>query len=129
MKTLNVIVEHLEDYLSAYIIDIPIAVVGSNISEIKKKINEAIKLHLKSGKKPINLSKGEYELIYQFEIRSLLNHYSRLFSFVVLQYLTGINQKQLCYYASGLKKPNEQQKKKIESALHNLGNELLSIHL
>jgi hypothetical protein len=43
--------------------------------------------------------------------------------------MTGINQKQLQHYASGLRKPRTQQMKKIESALHQLGNELLAVEL
>jgi hypothetical protein len=41
----------------------------------------------------------------------------------------GINQRQLQHYASGLKKPREAQVKKIESALHKLGEELMSIEM
>lgn len=129
MKTLNVIVEHSDENLSAYINGVPIAVVGDNITEIKNNLTEAIELYLEVVTKPVSLLKGDYELVYQFDIQSLLNYYSRIFSFVALQYLTGINQKQLCHYASGLKKPREQQKKKIEYALHNLGSELLSVQL
>lgn len=129
MKTLNVIVEHSDENLSAYINGVPIAVVGDNITEIKNNLTEAIELYLEVATKPVSLLKGDYELVYQFDIQSLLNYYSRIFSFVALQYLTGINQKQLCHYASGLKKPREQQKKKIEYALHNLGSELLSVQL
>jgi len=43
--------------------------------------------------------------------------------------MTGINQKQLHHYASGLKKPRQEQRKKIETALHKLGEELLAIEL
>ena len=129
MKTLNVTVEHSGENLSAYISGVPIAVVGDNINEIKESIKEAIEFYLEVESKPVALLKGEYELTYHFDTQSLLNYYSRIFSFVALQYLTGINQKQLCHYASGLKKPREQQRKKIEFALHNLGSELLAVKL
>ncbi len=43
--------------------------------------------------------------------------------------MTGINQKQLQHYASGLKKPRPTQVKKIETAIHNLGKELISVEL
>lgn len=46
-----------------------------------------------------------------------------------LEKLTGINQKQIHHYASGLRKPREQQRRKIAEALHQLGEELLSIDL
>jgi len=129
MKTLEVIIEHAGDNLSAYIEDVPIIVVGDNLDEIKKNTQEAIKFYLESEETPVNKLNGAYELAYKFDTESLLNYYTRIFSYVSLQYLTGINQKQLCHYASGLSKPREQQRKKIETALHNLGNELLAVRL
>ena len=44
-----------------------------------------------------------------------------------LERLTGINQKQLWHYASRGRKPCKEQIHRIESALHKLGEELLSI--
>jgi len=52
-----------------------------------------------------------------------------VFSKPALERLTGINQKLLHQYATGLKKPREAQRKKIEAALHRLGIELLSVEL
>jgi hypothetical protein len=46
-----------------------------------------------------------------------------------LERLTGINQKLLHYYSVGLKKPRKAQRDKIQSALHRLGKELLTVKL
>lgn len=129
MKTLKVIVEHAGDNLSAYIDGVPVVTVGDSLVEIKQNINEAIELYLEDNPKPVAVLVGEYELVYQFDTQSLLNYYSRIFSFVALEYLTGIHQKQLCHYAMGISKPRERQRKKIEDALHNLGRELCSVAL
>ena len=43
--------------------------------------------------------------------------------------LTGINQKQLWHYAKGISKPRQEQRRKIENALHKLGSELVSLSL
>jgi len=129
MKTLTVIIEHAEDNLSAYIENVPIIVVGDNLDQIKKNMQEAIGFYLESETVPVKELQEAYELEYKFDAESLLNYYTRIFSYVSLQYLTGINQKQLCHYASGLSKPREQQRRKIETALHNLGNELLAVRL
>ena len=40
---------------------------------------------------------------------------------------TGINQRQLWHYASGMRKPRPAQRKRIEKGLHKLGAELLRI--
>jgi len=72
---------------------------------------------------------GEYTIEYQYDTQSFLNYYNKIFTNVALERITGINQKLLHHYASGLKKPRVMQRKKIETALHRLGNELLSVRL
>ena len=55
--------------------------------------------------------------------------YCKIFTKSALEHLTGINQKQLWHYANGLSKPRPAQVKKIERALHQLGEELISLEL
>jgi hypothetical protein len=43
--------------------------------------------------------------------------------------MTGIKQKQIQHYASGLKKPRVDQKIKIQNSLHQLASELLAVEL
>lgn len=68
--------------------------------------------------------KGEYELVYKFDVRSLLESYRGIFSFSALETITGINQKQLAHYASGVSKPREKQAEKIATGLRRLAHEL-----
>lgn len=70
----------------------------------------------------------EVEFVFIKDVQSFLEYYSDIFSKTALERLTGINQKQLHHYASGLHKPRQAQIKKIENALHSLGKELLAIH-
>ena len=67
---------------------------------------------------------GEYELIFKFDVRSLLEYYRGIFSFASLQLITGINQKQLAHYAAGISKPRQTQAEKIANGLHRLADEL-----
>ena len=55
--------------------------------------------------------------------------YEGIFTKSGLEKLTGINQKQLWHYANGISKPRQAQRQKIESALHRLGSELISLSL
>jgi hypothetical protein len=71
----------------------------------------------------------DYEIVYKYDTQSILNYYNNVFSKPALEHLTGVNQKLLHHYASGLKKPRLAQRKKIETALHNLGKELLAVQL
>ena len=73
--------------------------------------------------------KGEFEIIWKLDVESLLEYYKGIFNQTGIAKLTGINEKQLSHYASGLKKPRAAQAKKIEAALHRLGSELLAVEL
>ncbi|MNS49485.1 hypothetical protein D3C86_1932360 [compost metagenome] len=63
------------------------------------------------------------------DIESFFNYYNGIFTKAGLEKITGINQRQLQHYSSGLKKPRSEQKRKIETALHNLGLELMCLEL
>lgn len=70
---------------------------------------------------------GEYEVIYKFDIVSLLAYYKGILSFSALQKITGINQRQLNHYAAGISKPRPQQEEKIRNGLHSLAMTLLTV--
>ena len=69
----------------------------------------------------------DFVIDYKFDIRSLLCFYQSIFSFAALQYITGINQRQLWHYAAGYSKPRKAQADKIVDGLHKLGKELLQV--
>ena len=73
--------------------------------------------------------KDDYEIIYHFDVESLLNYYKGIFTNSALEKITGINQRQLQHYSSGLKKPRQPQLKKIEDGLHKLAAELQAVEL
>jgi predicted RNase H-like HicB family nuclease len=106
---------------------------GNTLDECKANILEGLRLLINNREKsqtavPKWLVNGEYEIEYRYDVQSILNYYANVFTKPALERLTGINQKQLHHYATGLKKPREPQRKKIELALHRLGSELLSVH-
>lgn len=132
MKQVKIIIERGKDQYAAYAENIEgIYGAGDTPNEAKKSVVEAISLFKKynTSKNIPAILKGEYELVYRFDTQSLLNYYKGVFTNAALERITGINQKQFQHYASGLKKPRTIQTKKIESALHKLGNELLSVEL
>ena len=107
-------------------------VAGSkDFEEFKKEVKESIDLYVKwakeDGDKYPSVFDGEYEIIYKFDVASLLEYYRGIFSFSALQTITGINQKQLCHYASGIKKPRPKQAQKIAEGLHRLAKELITV--
>jgi len=135
MEKIVVTVGMTENNYSAYVnIGDGIAVAtGKTFEELKKQMNEAVEFHLEGmredGDEIPEVFNSEYELLFHFDPESLLRHYSGIFTNAALQRLTGINQRQIQRYASGVSKPRESQAKKIEEALHNLGKELLAVEL
>lgn len=67
---------------------------------------------------------GEYEIVYNFDVPTLLDYYRGIFSFAALQAITGINQKQLAHYASGVSKPRPKQEIKIKDGLRRLAKDI-----
>ncbi|MDR2138120.1 MAG: hypothetical protein LBP50_00985 [Tannerella sp.] len=132
MKKVRIIIEKSADYFDAYSDNCDgIYGVGETAETAKSKALKGFERFVKSRPKQQlpEILQGEYEIIFRYDMHSFLNYYNHLFSNPTLERLTGINQKLLHHYASGLKKPREVQRKKIENALHQLGKELMAVEL
>jgi hypothetical protein len=132
METIKIIIEKTKDFYSAYADNARgIYAGGDTVEEVKKSVLDAIRLlkAYNTDDNVPNILKGDYQIVYQFDVASFLSYYKGVFSNSALERLTGINQKLLYHYASGLKIPREPQRKKIEIALHKLGSELLAVEL
>ena len=102
---------------------------GNTVEECKQNLLEGLRLFISTTENLPEILMGDFEIEYYFDVQSILTHYANVFTKPALERLTGINQKQLHHYATGLKKPRLEQRKKIETALHKLGTELLTIQL
>ncbi|MFT3945646.1 MAG: hypothetical protein QM763_01630 [Agriterribacter sp.] len=126
MKQLKIIIERTRNAYSAYAENMEgIAGMGDTVSEAKKSALEAIEIQKALG----NFKAGNYQIIYKFDTQSMLNYYKKIFSLAALERITGIDQKYLQHYSTGLKKPRPERRKKIEKSLHNLGAELMALEL
>jgi len=132
MKILKIVIERSSDMFGAYAENAKgIYGTGDNVQEAKQSILNAIKIIIEQFKPESipNILKGEYQIIYRFDVESFLNYYKGIFTNAALEKITGINQRQLQHYSSGLKKPRKPQLKKIEEGLRQLATELQSIEL
>ena len=131
MKTLKIVIEKSSDSFGAYAQDVNgIYGAGDTLAEVKQSINDAIDNIKTFDKKDIpEILKEDIELVFVFETQSFLLYYDSIFTRAALSRLTGINEKQLGHYMQGLHKPRKDKAEKIEKALHNLGEELLSVAL
>jgi len=132
METIKIIIEKSADYYDAYAENCEgIYGAGSTPEAAKQNAIEGLELFVGSRQKKElpEILQGDYNIVYQFDTQSLLNYYSKIFNKSALQHITGINKKQLHHYSSGLKHPRFVQRKKIETALHILGEELMAVTL
>lgn len=133
MKTVEVIVEHAGNNLSAYIEGAPVITVGNDVKEIEKNMKEAVELYLESCKEmniaPVEILQGEFTLKFKIDAATFINYYSRIFTKAALSRITGINERQLWHYAAGVHKPRKQQLEKIQKGINALTEELAAINL
>jgi len=99
--------------------------VGNTVEECKKSAYECLEIQKELG----NIPAGDYELVFKFDTESFFTYYKSIFTNVSLARITGINQHLISHYATGHRKPRKKQTEKIQTALHDLGRELLSIEL
>lgn len=104
---------------------------SGDFDEFKQYVTESIDFFIECAKEDgagyPAVFDGEYDIVYKFDVQSLLEYFRGIFSFSALQTITGINQKQLCHYASGVSKPRREQAEKIAAGLHRLAKELESV--
>jgi len=132
MKTITITIGASEDHFGAYSENCPgIYGAGDTPEAAKENALEGLRLLVETrGKEDLpEILRDEYKIVYQFDTQSLLQYYAKIFNKSALERLTGINQKQLHHYASGLKSPRIAQRKRIETALHGLGRELMAVSL
>ena len=106
MKTVEVIVEHAGNNLSAYIENAPVMTVGNNMKEIEENMKEAIKFYLEDNPNPCEVLQGKFTLKYQIDVATFINNYSGSLQRQTLSRITGINERQLWHYATGVHKPH-----------------------
>ena len=134
MITLHAVIERAEHNYSAYVEEVNgVGGIGDTLDEVKKSLEEGL-IVLKEacidfGDPVPEALQEEYRIVFRMDTKSFLQMYCKIFTKSALERLTGINQKQLWHYAKGLSTPRPAQVKKIEKALHQLGEELVSLEL
>ncbi len=131
MKEIKIVIEKSSDSYGAYSENVSgIYGAGDTVKECKQSILDAIETIKTFDEDQIpEILKGEYKIVYRFDTVSLLDYYKGIFTLSALGRITGINERQLQHYSTGLKKPRPAQREKIEKSLHSLGEELLSVEL
>lgn len=135
MNNITVVLEKTEKGgYSAYLPVLPGCVAtASSLQLVKKEISEAVEFHLEGIKEQGSVIPEDfreaYKLSFKTDVIALFEWFSGVLTKSGLSRLTGMNQSLITQYALGIKSPSAKQTKKIEEALHHLGQELLEIQL
>ena len=132
MRQIHVTLEMGKDGYGVWFDEIPnVFGFGETVELAKKDAKASLDFYIeclnKTNKAIPEILKGEYELIFEFDIEALLKYIDGTVTKKALAKASGINQTQLSHYSSGLKKPRREQRNKIIAGLHKLGNDLLSV--
>ena len=134
----NVVVVNVAKTESGYsascdLLDGWVVAVTGDWSDLEREVRDSIDFYIDCAKEDGDsypeIFDRDYRIEYRFDVQSLLCSYQNIFSFSALQYITGINQKQLGHYAAGRSKPRKKQAEKIVNGLHKLGKELAALSL
>lgn len=135
MKTLNVVIEKGTDGYGAYLEDVVgITGFGITVDEAKQdiidSINEYVDFCKEEGidyEEELNNSE-QATFIYKFDLQNLFEHFSFI-NVTELAERIGMNPSLLRKYKKGITFAGEKQRQKIETALHEFGQELLNVQL
>lgn len=127
MKKLKVVIEPTNTGYSAFIQNIgdSVTTVGNTIDEVAENIYEALELLFDTERKKIE---KEFKFEYLISIQTFFDIFKSI-NVSELARSAEVNESLLRQYAKGIKYPSIKQAKKIESAIHKLGENLKSIKI
>lgn len=132
MKNVRVVVERGSDgkysaYMDCYDLDFGLAGFGNTardaLADFRESYEEEKKMSASEGKKVPDLT---FDIKY--DVSAFLSTFSGILSKSGLESITGINQKQLWHYSSGVRKPRRDTVMHIEKSLHAFADNLKQVH-
>jgi predicted RNase H-like HicB family nuclease len=129
----SIIVEKSEDGYWVTIDDLPGCFsFGKTVQEALLNTREAIADHIEGVKEKEenfpDVFKSLFEFQVKYDLQSLFDSHQIINKSAFAEY-AGINPSLLRQYSKGLAFAGEKQLKRIENALHRIGEELLQVHL
>lgn len=110
-----------------------IVAAGSTLEKFKKEFEDAFEFHIEGLKEggdriPEYITAGEYSFVYDLEATALLKEAEKFTTLAAISRVTGINQKQLSHYATGIKQPRPSSRERIIQGLHAIGRMALALY-
>jgi predicted RNase H-like HicB family nuclease len=131
MKKVKVIIERGSDnrysaYMDCYDFDFGLAGFGNTSKEAIADFYEAWEEEKAMYAKENKIA-PEIEFDIQYDVASFLDYFSQMLSKSGLEKITGVNQKQLWHYHSGIRSPKSATVKKIQNGLYSFADELKQV--
>lgn len=129
METIKVTIDWLDNY-GAVSEMIPGCVATSeSIEDVKLAYASAIEFHIEglNAEEVPNCLKGGFVLEFELSIRALLHQLDGVITRAAISRATGINERQLYHYMSGIRTPRTENRMKILTAIHDIGQKLISV--
>jgi hypothetical protein len=106
-----------------------VVVTNKTLDGLKKDFLEGLQFHIEGCVQdgddlPEWLLQGKYELNYILETSALLHSLDGILTRSAIARATGINERQLGHYASGLRNPRPEQRTKIINGIREIGKKL-----
>jgi predicted RNase H-like HicB family nuclease len=128
-----IILERSDDAFYARIADIgnflPVTY-GNTIAEVEQNMRELITDYLDNEGKDdaawYNINAQTIEFTYSYDVQAFFEAFSAL-KITEIARLAGLNASLLRQYATGAKHPSQTQAKRIEYAIHTLGEQLTKV--
>ena len=104
---------------------------GKTLDEVKKNIVEALRFHISGMREDGDVIPkpfaSEWVPVFELTARAELKAADAFITRKALAKETGLNEQQLCHYATGLKKPRPATKKKISDGIASISRRLAAI--
>ena len=109
-----------------------VVVTNKTLEGLKKDFKESLQFHIEgcihSGDKfPEWLLTENYEIEYITETSALLHSLDGILTRSAIARVSGINERQIGHYASGIRTPRKIQRNKIINAIHTISKELSNV--
>lgn len=132
-KSVKIIVEKASEGFTAYVPELPGCITfGNSLDEVKENIREAIDFQiegmLEDGEKvPFNLQ-DEYTVELKLDVAQVFGYFKSINASGFAKRI-GMSQSLLSQYVNGIKRPSEEQSRKILKGVVDFGKELSHIQI
>ena len=109
-----------------------IVVTNKTLKGLKNDFQESLQFHIEGSVQggdivPAWLINSEYELDYVLETSALLHSLDGVLTRSAIARASGINERQIGHYASGIRVPRPEQRNRIIKAVHAISKELAMV--